>query len=108
MAVAPNRLNRVTTDIGDAPELKRLRRQRFVRILVNIPHDVALAFASGARTSASQHFQPHKTFAAILPSNGQFVTDLLNIHRSHEHSVIDTQPMRPPPVHRWSGELVSS
>src|SRR5882762_8140032 len=98
MAVAPDRLNCVATDIGDAPELKRFWRQRFVRILIDIPHDVALALASGARTTASQRLQPHKTFAAILPSDGQFVTDLLNIRRSHEHRVMGSHTSRPQAV----------
>src|SRR6266516_4836987 len=102
MAVAPNRLNGVAADVGDAPELKRLRRQRFVRILIDIPHDVALAFASGARTTTSQHFQPHETFAAILPSDGQFIADLLNIRRSHYHRVMGPRSMRPQAISSFS------
>src|SRR6266516_3335447 len=98
MAVAPNRLNGVTTDIGDAAELRRLRRQRLVRLLIDIPHDVTLAFASGARTSASQRFQPHKTFAAVMPSDGQFVANLLNIRRTHDRRVIGSRSSRPQAV----------
>src|SRR5436190_1987563 len=97
MAVAPNRLDGVAADVGDARELKRLWRQRPVRILIDIPQDVAFAFAACARASTPQRFQPHKAFAPIIPLDGQFIADLLNIRRSHEHSVIDSQPLRPPP-----------
>ena len=55
----------------------------------------ALAFATGAGTTTSQCFQPHKTFPAVLPFDGQFVADLLNIRRSHDHSVMSTQNLRP-------------
>ena len=98
MAVAPNRLDGVAAHVGDAPELKRLGRQRFVRILINVPHDVGLAFAPGAGTTTSQRLQPHKTLAAILPSDGQFIANLLNIHRSHRHSVMGSHVIGPQTV----------
>src|SRR5438093_4846389 len=99
MAVAPNRLNGVAADVGDAPELKRRRRQRFVRIFIDIAHNDALALAAGAWATPSQRFQPHKAFVAILPSDRQFFADMLNIHRSHSLRVMGSHSTRPGPFY---------
>src|SRR5438477_414800 len=88
MAVAPNWLDRVPANGGDAPQLKCRRRQRSVRIPVNLAHDVHLSLAPGTGTASAQRFQPHKAFTAIIPFDGQVLAHLLNVRRSHGSSVI--------------------
>jgi len=91
VAVAPNRLDRVATDIGDAPEFKSPRRQWLIRMAVNVTHNVTLAFAPGAGTTSAQRFQPHKTFGPILPLDCKFLPNLLNVRRPHAPNLFDSR-----------------
>src|SRR5208282_2345201 len=84
MPVGPNRLNRITAHANDADQFKSFRGQGLFRISVNVPHDVHLALATRARTTSPQFLQRNETFAAVIPLDGQFVADLLNVHRSHQ------------------------
>ena len=95
MTVTPDGFDGVAADIGNSHELKCRRRQWSVRMLVEITHDVHFPFAAGARTVAKQFFQPHKTFAAVLPSDRQLLSDWLNIRRSHGEKLTRCGPARP-------------
>jgi hypothetical protein len=95
MAVTPDRLDGVTANVRDSHELKCRRRQRAVRIFVKIAHDIHLPFATGAGTMATQLFQPHKTFAAVLPLDREFFANWLNIRRSHIKKLTRCDSARP-------------
>ena len=80
VAVTPNRLNCVTADLRDPPQLKRLRRQRLVRTFVKNAHDIPLSFAPRTWAVAPHRLQSQKALAAVVPFDGQFLANLLNVH----------------------------
>ena len=88
MSVGPLRLNRVAADVRDAAQLKRLGAQRLLWANVKMSHHVHLTFALCARTGAAQFFQRDKTFAAIVPFQREFITDLLDVDQSHAATVL--------------------
>src|SRR5207244_12216535 len=51
----------------------------------NLTELIRLAAASRARTSAPQQFKFQKRFGAVIPGNGQFVSDLLDVARFKSH-----------------------
>src|SRR5579872_4090397 len=73
-------------------ELKCGRRVRLVRILVQIAHDIRLTLASGARAVPPQFLQRQITLGAIAPLDGEFLADLLHIHRSHPGKLVPVTP----------------
>src|SRR2546425_655706 len=83
MSVSPLRLNRITADGRDTNKLKGRGWKRFRRSLVDLAHNIGLAFASGAGTISAEVFQRDIGFGAIIPLDGQFVADVLNINRFH-------------------------
>ena len=83
MAIGPEGLNGVTAYRGDAPQLERLRRERAVRIFVNIAHDIHLAFAAGARAASAQFFQVDKALRAVVPFDGELLANGLDVNWSH-------------------------
>ena len=84
MAILPDGLNGVPADSFDPDKLKSLRRKRTVGVFVEIAHDVDLAFASGARTTATKFLQADEIFMAIVPFDGDFLADLLEVYRAHD------------------------
>jgi len=86
MSIAPDRLDGVSADVRDAGKLEGLRRQRTGGIFINVPHDVLFPLASGARTMTAQEFERDETLAAIVPFDGQFGADALQIDWMHETS----------------------
>jgi len=95
MAIRPNRLDGIPAYIDQPHELKRPRRQRLLRAFVKIPHDVALALASGAGTLAAQFFQGNEALAAIVPLDGHLDADLLDVHRFHKRQLGNSAAMVP-------------
>jgi hypothetical protein len=51
----------------------------------NLTKNMRLAAASRARARAPQQFKFQKRFSAVIPGNGQFVSDLLDIIRFKSH-----------------------
>ncbi len=51
----------------------------------NLTQHIRLASASCARARAPQQFEFHKRFRAVIPGNGQFVSDLLDIAGFKSH-----------------------
>jgi hypothetical protein len=82
--VRPDGLDSITTDVRDASKLKRLRWQWLVRPFVEIPHYVHFTFAASTGTMPPQAFQSQITLGAVVPFNGKFLTDLLNVLGSHQ------------------------
>ena len=77
-------LKRVAADLRQSAQSKGIRAQLLFRSFVEIAHDVHFAFAAGARTFATQFFQRDESLGSILPLQGEFIANLLNIGRSHE------------------------
>src|SRR5882672_10174882 len=67
VAITPQRLHGIAADHRQPLELKRGGRERLVRVLVEVAHDIHLALAAGAGTMAAQFFELHKALAAIVP-----------------------------------------
>lgn len=91
MAITPDGLEAVASDYGAAAPLESCGRQRLIRPLVKLPQDVHLALATGAWTRPAQSFQGNEALAAIVPFDGQFISDRLQIHGSHGYR-IDERP----------------
>jgi hypothetical protein len=54
---------------------------------INMTQHIRFAAAGGAWTSAPQQFEFQKRFCAIVPGNGQFVSDLLNVAGLKAHQL---------------------
>lgn len=83
MSVRPNRLDGIAAHIDHPHKLERPRPQDLIRPLVNISHDVPLPLAAGARAVTSQRFNRDKALLPIIPFDGQFVADLLDVRGLH-------------------------
>lgn len=83
VAVGPNGLDGVAADIDHAHESKGARGERLIGPLVEVPHDVPLSLAARARAMSAHGFQRDKTLAAIVPFDGQFAADLLDVRWLH-------------------------
>src|SRR5881296_1971324 len=82
--VSPHRLDRVAACDGAAHELKRRRRERLVGRLVHVTQNVHLTLASRAWTMAPESFQRDETLASVVPLDGEFISDWLNVSRTHD------------------------
>jgi hypothetical protein len=60
-----------------------MHRQSNLRTFVQFAHHVHFALAGGTWTSAAEGLKRYELFLAIIPLDGQLLTDLLQIHRSH-------------------------
>lgn len=98
MSVRPLRLDRVATDVGDAFELKRLCAEGLLWPDIQVAHHILLAFAPGARTSATQFFQRNKTLRVVIPFDRELRSNLLKVNRPHGANVNCRTPARP----RWN------
>jgi hypothetical protein len=83
MAVAPNRLDAIPPHALDFAHFERPWRELPLGTAMDVPHDIRLPFAAGAGASAPKRFQRDVTFRPILPSDGEFVSDRLNVSRLH-------------------------
>ena len=91
MSIAPDRLHSISADERNAHELKRRRRERLVRRLVEVAQDVHLAFAARARAMPAQVLQRDETLAPVVPSDSEFGADDLNVVWVHGER--DPQPV---------------
>ena len=90
MSVTPNRLDGITAHGLDLFQGKRPGRKRFIRSLVDLAENVRFTMATGTRTTPSQHLQGHKRLAPIIPFDGQFISDGLEINRAHNPTITPT------------------
>jgi len=95
MTITPDWLNCVAPDISDAQQASALLGHWLIRVLVNVAQDISLALAPGARTTTTQRLQRHKALRAIIPFDGQFLANLLNIDRSHMRILTNLNAERP-------------
>ena len=84
VSVGPAGLQCVTAYQIESGELEALIRVAHMRTR-NLTEHIRLATASRARTCAPQQFEFQKRFGAVIPGNGQFVSDLLNVRWLKSH-----------------------
>src|SRR5215472_5231560 len=84
MSVSPARLQSITTHQIESDKLKALVCVSHMRAH-NLTEHIRLAAANRARTRATQSFKFQKRFGAVIPGNGQFVSDLLDIAGLKSH-----------------------
>ena len=89
MTVGPDRLNGIAANSNKAHQAKGISGKRPLWTPIHIPEDVHLSFAPGARTRPSEFLQPNERLSAVIPPDRQFLTDLLNVCRSHAQKLTD-------------------
>lgn len=87
MPVSPARLHGITADEVKAGKLKTLWRVADIRSR-NIAENIRLASTCSARTGTAEQFQAEIRFRVVIPLNGEFVSDLLDIFRLQTHMSI--------------------
>ena len=84
VTIRPPRLNCVTAD-----KLKIDQLETVVRVAhawsQNISQNIRLATARRARTGASEELEIEIRFRPVIPLNGEFASDLLNVGRFQTH-----------------------
>lgn len=83
MTVPPGGLDSITTYGHHASDFESACAQRLVRTFVQLTEDVDFALATGARAKTPHLFEGEKGLRAIIPFDGEFVSDLLNIYWPH-------------------------
>jgi len=83
VAVGPDGLEGVGTDRFQAEQLRRAGGQRTVRSFVQVSHDIGLAGATGTGAMTAQGDQGDETLGAIIPAEGEFGADDLDVDGAH-------------------------
>ena len=88
VSVGPAWLDCITAHQIESGELEALVGVAHMRTR-NLTEHIRLATASRARACAPQQFEFQKRFGAVIPGNGQFVSDLLDVRwlKSHHRHV---------------------
>src|SRR3954447_1923332 len=94
MSVGPAGLQCITAHHIESDELETFLGVAHIRT-DNLPEHIRFAAASRARTRTSEQFNFQKRFSAVIPGNGQFVSDLLDVRWFKSHF----------PDSSWSGGL---
>ena len=81
MSVRPVRLQRITAYKLKSDKVEALATVAHIRTH-NVAKHVRLTAAGRARARAAQQFEFQKRFSAVIPGNGQFVSDLLDLFGS--------------------------
>ena len=84
VSIRPTGLHCVTAHEIESDKLEAFVRVAHVRTR-NVTEHIRLAAARRARTRAPQQFKFQKRFGPVIPGNGQFVSDLLDIIRFKSH-----------------------
>ena len=83
MAVAPNGLDAIPAHAPELAHFEGAWRKLRLGPAMDVPHDVRFAFAAGAWASAPERFQRNVTFGPVLPTDGKFISNHLNVSRLH-------------------------
>ena len=95
VAVGPDGLDAVAADGIETGQFEGDAGKRFRGVLVNVAEDVGLAGAAGAGAGAAEFFERNKILPAILPFDGQFISNRLNVGRAHGRKISGRMPRRP-------------
>jgi hypothetical protein len=94
VSIRPTGLQGIT-----AHEMESEKFEAFVRVAHmrthNLTEHIRLAAARRARARAAQQFKFQKRFGAVIPGNGQFVSDLLDVPRIKSHWVYLSHQLTP-------------
>jgi len=88
MSVSPTGLYRITARQIESDKLKALPGIAHMWTH-NVTENVQLAATRSARARASQQLEFQKRFGGVIPGNGQFIANLLNVvwFKSHHRHV---------------------
>src|SRR2546430_3960369 len=86
MAIGPPRLQSVTAHQIEPDKLKTFVGVSHVWTRDAAQH-IRFTTTRCARTRATQHFEFQKRFGAVVPRNGELVSDLLDVVRLQTHDV---------------------
>ena len=95
MSVGPAGLQCITAHQIASDKLETLVGVTHLRTH-NLPEHIRLAAASRARTRVPQQFKFQKRFGAVIPGNGQFVSDLLDVRWLQAHEIRILAPAQLP------------
>jgi hypothetical protein len=84
VSIPPTGLQCITSHKIESNELKTFVGMAHMRTQ-NVTEHIRLAAASRARARAPQQFEFQKRFSAVVPRNGQFVSDLLDVRWLKSH-----------------------
>ena len=85
MPVFPGRLEGVTADKGVAAQAEGAGRVVSDVRLLDLAVDVGLALATGAGTGTAHRFQVQVAFDAVVPLDGEFVANRLDVLGNEFH-----------------------
>src|SRR5262249_1585786 len=91
MSIGPAELQCIAADKVESEKLKALVGMAYIRTH-NMTEHIRFAAARCARACAPHQFEFYKRFGAIVPGNGQFVPDLLDVRwfKSHFSNSLST------------------
>jgi len=84
VSIRPTGLQCITAHEIESDKLEAFVRVAHVRTQ-NVTEHIRFAAARRARARAPQQFKFQKRFGTVIPDNGQFVSDLLDIIRFKSH-----------------------
>lgn len=87
VAVRPDRLNGVTSDLRNPAKLERGRRQGAIRAFMQVAEHVAFSLTAGTRAGAAQGRQGNEALRSVSPTDCQFFANVLKVGRTHDHRV---------------------
>lgn len=83
MAVAPHRGQPIAPHAGDLPQCESVWSQSRPGSAMHLPHDIRLPFATRARAGPPQLLQRDICLGAIIPFDGQFLSNRLDPEGLH-------------------------
>jgi hypothetical protein len=91
MTIGPNGLDAIRSHSAEAHELKRGWGERLVGSFVKMAHHVRFSFASRAGASETKRLEAHDGFFEICPTDGEMITDDLNISGLHRQALAERE-----------------
>ena len=95
VAVGPDGLDAVAADGIEPGQFEGDAGKGFRGVFVNVAEDVGFAGAAGAGAGAAEFFERNKILMAILPFDGQFISNRLNVGRAHGSKISGWTVRRP-------------
>ena len=83
MPIRPDGLDGITAHHDQSDQLKSRWFQRPLRTSIDVPQNVCFTLAIGAWATAPQLLKLDETLAAVVPFDGQFIADSLNVQWTH-------------------------
>lgn len=100
VSVSPEELDRISAHGDEVFQGECRRGQRLWRCFVNVSQDVGLALAACTGATAAELFKRDETLRPILPFEGQFVSDVLNVCGAHGRRLMQVRDPEQTPSSR--------